>query len=217
MSSRQILSRGVGAVAAALITAACSDSGGSSALGPTGLGASGASGLAATGGPEYVDVLNQSAGGGGVYAANGAMLVRQPNGLRASVTIPTPEPGTYVYPPGRTSGHPEVFTLWAFVFNYPDMCSAPCDANDLGAGTAAKGGVYNVGGHVASGNSMTIAGQIGVGDPPFSPAHAPLESPGTAEVHLAIAPHGYTDSSAIPDEFRRPRGSPPMWWIAMFH
>jgi hypothetical protein len=215
MSNQQILIRGTLAIAAILVATACSDMGGSSALGPTGLGTP--NGSNASGGPEYADVSNQMAAGGGVYAADAAMLVRQPNGLRASVTIPTPESGTYVYPPGRTPGHPEVFTLWAFVFNYPNMCSAPCDANDLGAGTAAKGGVYNVGGHVASGNSMTIAGQIGVGDTPFNPAHAPLESPSTAEVHLAIAPHGHVDSSAYPNEFRIPAGSPPMWWIAIFH
>ena len=215
MSSRQIFSRGVVAVAALLMVSGCSDTGGSAALSPTGLGAPSASSL--IGGPEYADVSNQSAAGGGVYAANGAMLVRQPNGLRASVTVPTPQPGMYVYPPGRTSGHPEVFTLWAFIFNNPDMCSDPCDANDLGAGTAAKGGAYNVGGHVTSGNSMTIAGQIRVGDPPFNPAHAPLELPATAEVHLAIAPHGHVDSSAYPNEFRTPAGSLPMWWTAMFH
>lgn len=215
MSSPHVLVRGTLLVGAMLMASACSDSGGSAVSAPTHLGRPG--GLAVTGGPEYEDVSNQMAAGGGLYAANGAMLLRQPNGLRASVTIPTPQPGTYVYPPGRTSGHPEVFTLWAFVFNYPDMCSAPCDADDLGAGTPAKGGVYNVGGHVASGQSMTIAGQIGVGDPPFAPAHASLESPSTAEVHLAVAPHGHVDSSAYPNEFRTPAGSPPMWWIAMFH
>jgi hypothetical protein len=216
MLCHQVFVRGSLAVTALLMMAACSETGSSSAVGPTGLGAGGA-GLAAVGGPEYANVSNQAAGGGGVYAVDGAMLVRQPNGLRASVTMPTPQPDTYVYPPGRTSGHPEVFTLWAFVFNYPDKCSAPCNADDLGAGTAAKGGVYNVGGHVTSGNSMTISGQIGVGDPPFSPAHASLEAPSTAEVHLAVAPHGYVDPSAYPNEFRIPAGSPPMWWIAMFH
>jgi hypothetical protein len=215
MSNQQILVHGTLGIAAILMATACSDMSGSSALGPTGLGAPSA--INASGGPEYEDVSNQMAAGGGVYAADGATLVRQSNGLRASVTVGTPEPGAYVYPPGRVSGHPEVFTLWAFVFNYPDMCSTPCDASDLGAGTAAKGGVYNVGGHVTSGNSMTIAGRIGVGDPPFNPAHAPLESPSTAEVHLAIAPHGHVDSSMYPNEFRTPAGSPPMWWIAMFH
>lgn len=169
------------------------------------------------GGPESTDVMNQ--GGSGVYAPGGAVLVRQPNGLRLSVTMPTPQPDSYVYAPGRTDvGHPEVFTLWAFIFNYPDQCVGPCDGNDLGAGTAAKGGVYNVGGHPASGNSLTIAGQIAVGAPPFNPATAPLESPGTAEIHLAVAPHGALDPSKLPDDFHLPTGSPACgcWWVAFF-
>jgi len=167
------------------------------------------------GGPERTDVLNQ--GGAGVYAPGGAMVVRQPNGLRLSVTMPTPEPGTYVYAPGRTdAGHPEVFTLWAFVFNYPENCIGPCDGNDLGADKPAKGGAYNVGGHVASGNSLTIAGQIAVGEPPFR--FAPLESPSTAEIHLAVAPHGALDPSRLPDDFRLPTGSADCgcWWLAFF-
>jgi hypothetical protein len=166
---------------------------------------------ASNGGPEYADVSNQ--GGMGVYAANGAMLVRQPNGFRASITIPTPQPGTYNYPAGREEGHPEVFTLWAFVFNYPDLCSAPCNADDLGD-TPAKGGVYNVGGHVASGASLTIAGRIGVGETPFG--GVPLESPSTAEIHLAVAPHGELDPTTLPSEFRLPTGPMSFWWVAIF-
>ncbi len=165
-------------------------------------------------GPEYANVMNQ--GGVGVYAANAARLVRGPNGLVASVTVPTPLPGTYNYPAGRVSGHPEVFTAWAFVFNYPNLCTVPCGADDLGAATPAKGGVYNIGGHVASGSSLTIAGRIGVGETPFNPATAPLESPGTAEVHLAIAPHGYVEPPNRATEFGLPTGPSVFWWTSMF-
>jgi hypothetical protein len=202
------------ATAALLTVAACADTGGAP-LAPAS-SATGAIGLAglAVGSPEYANVMNQ--GGAGVYAANGATLVRQPDGLGASVTVPTPQPGTYNYPAGRVSGHPEVFTLWAFVFNYPDLCSGPCDMDDLGAATPAKGGVYNLGGHVASGSSLTIAGRIGVGETPFAPATAPLESPGTAEVHLAIAPHGYVEPSNRAAEFGLPTGPSVLWWVAMF-
>jgi hypothetical protein len=178
-------------------------------------GGTGAIGIGSA--PEWTDVLNQ--GGAGVYAPKGAMLVRQPASLRLSVTMPTPQPGTYVYAPGRTqAGDPEVFTLWAFVFNYPDKCNGPCDGNDLGAGTAAKGGVYNIGGHVASGGSLTIAGQIAVGEPPFAAPTAPLESPSTAEIHLAVAPHGVLNPSLLPDDFHLPTGSPTCgcWWVAFF-
>ena len=193
--------------------ASLGQSSGSSAASP--------SALANSAGPEYTDVLNQ--GGIGVYAANGAQLVRQPSGVRLSLTMPTPEPGTYVYAPGRTNvGQPEVFTLWAFIFNYPDKCVGPCDGNDLGVATAAKGGVYNVCGHPASGNMLSIAGRIAVGEHPLNtPAGiptAPLESPGTAEIHLAVAPHGALDPSLLPDDFHLPTGSPTCgcWWVAFF-
>jgi hypothetical protein len=79
---------------------------------------------------EYSDVLNQ--GGMGVYAYDGASMVRQANGLKISISVPTPTPGEYTYAPGTWEGHPEVFTLWAFVFNYPSLCDGPCDGNDLG-------------------------------------------------------------------------------------
>jgi hypothetical protein len=173
-----------------------------------------------SGGPENADVLNQ--GGAGVYAPGGAMVVRQPNGLRMSVTMPTPEPGSYVYAPERTDvGHPEVFTLWAFIFNYPDLCTPPaCGADDLGVDAAAKGGAYNVSGHAASGGSLTLAGRIGVGDSPFPHpviTMAPLESPSTAEIHLAVAPHGALDPTRLPEDFRLPTGSPACgcWWVAI--
>ncbi len=165
-------------------------------------------------GHEYADVLNQ--GMAGVYVDNGAKLVRQANGLRMSVTVPTPAPGSYTYAPGTVAGFPEVFTLWAFIFNYPDNCTDPCDGDDLGMATGANGGVYHVGGHIGAGASMTIAGRIGVGEAPR--AFAPLESPGTAEIHLALAPHGAYETSDLPNEFRVPAGSPVCncWWVAFF-
>ena len=55
--------------------------------------------LAPDGAPEYANVMNQN--GVGVYSANGARLVRQPNGLSMSMTMPTPAPGDYVYADGK--------------------------------------------------------------------------------------------------------------------
>lgn len=166
-------------------------------------------------GPEVADVLNQ--GGVGVYSEAGAALVRQPNGLHASLTMPTPASGGYVYADGTVAGHPEVFTLWAFVFNYPENCTDPCNGDDLGTATGAVGGAYNVGGVISGGGNLAIAGRIGVGEEPF--AFAPLESPATAEVHLAVAPHGAMDPSTLPDELRTPTGSPTCacWWVAILH
>lgn len=175
--------------------------------------------FASAGGPERADVMNQN--GIGVYAADGAMLVRQPRGLRISMSVPTPQPGTYVYPAGIEAGHPEVFTLWAFIFNFPHLCEGPCDGNDLGADAAAKGSVYNVGGHVASGKSLTIADRVGVGEPALAPpgvTPTPLVNPGGAEIHVALTSHGALDPSTLPTEFRIPTGSPVCgcWWVAVF-
>ena len=166
------------------------------------------------GGPEYEDVMNQ--GGVGVYASDGASLVRQPNGIQVRLRVPTPDPGSYVYAAGTEAGHPEVFTLWAFVFNYPENCTDPCNGDDLGGATGAIGGAYNAGGVISGGGSINVAGRIGVGESPFG--GLPLELPATAEVHLALAPHGAMDPSTLPTELRTPEGSPACgcWWVAIF-
>ena len=168
-------------------------------------------------GPERADVMNQ--GGGGVYATDGATVVRQANGLRVSVTMQTPTPGSYAYPAGTVEGKPEVFTLWAFVFNYPDLCSPPgCGRDDLGD-TPAKGGVYNPAGHAVGGGTLNLAGEIRVGQPagapPDIPNPQPLMSPSTAQIHLAVAPHGALDPSTLPGEFRSPAGNPGFWWTGI--
>ena len=49
------------------------------------------------------------------------------DGLAASVRMATPASGEYLYPAGTEPGHPEVFTLWMFVFNHPENCSGPVD------------------------------------------------------------------------------------------
>ena len=172
---------------------------------------------------NYADVMNQN--GVGVYAPNGAHIVRQPNGIRASIKMPTPEPGQYVYPPnppGIVPGHPEVFTLWMFAFNHPELCSdGICDGNDLGEGAPAKGSVYNVAGHVASGRFMNLSGQIGIGQAALAPpgvVPTPLTNSEGAEIHLAVTTHGALDPSTLPGEFRTPTGSPACgcWWVAVF-
>lgn len=169
--------------------------------------------------PERADVMNQPLAGGGVYTADGATVVRQTRGLRISMRVPTPEPGTYFYPPGTEAGHPEVFTLWAFVFNFPELCSEPCGSDDLGADAPARGSVYNIGGHVVSGNFLTIAGRVGVGEPALAPpgvTPTPLVNPSGAVIHVALTSHGVLDPSTLPTEFRIPTGSPPFWWVAIF-
>lgn len=170
--------------------------------------------------PEKADVLSQ--GGGSVYAPDGARLVRQPNGIAVSVRMPTPQPDSYLYPSGAEPGHPEVFTLWMFVFNHPEECAAP---NDCGPGDMTNPdvefGVYNPAGHVAADGTLTLAGRVGVGDtagaPPGITAHD-LSNPAGAEVHLAVTSHGGLDPSTLPNEFHIPTGSGGCgcWWVAIF-
>lgn len=173
---------------------------------------------AAAGPPVSTDVLAQD--GETVYARDGAQLVRQPNGLAVSVSMPTPAPGSYLYPDGTEPGHPEVFTLWMLVFNQPQHCGDSCGLEDI-ANPLVEFGVYNVAGHVASGRTLTLAGRVGVGDPATAPPGITphdLSNPAGATVHLAVTSHGALNSSTLPGEFRRPTGSGACgcWWLALF-
>ncbi len=168
--------------------------------------------------PESADIMDQ--GGMAVLAPDGAQLVRQPNGLRVSVQMPTPAPGTYRYPDGIMPGHPEVFTLWAFVFNHPENCTVPCDFDDT-TNPAVEFGVYNLAGHATAGSMLTLSGRAGVGEPAGGPPTIvphPLSNPAGAEIHVAVTSHGGLDAATLPDEFRRPTGSPMCgcWWVAVF-
>lgn len=173
-------------------------------------------------GPERADVMDQ--GGLTVRAPDGARLVRQANGIAVSVTMPTPEPGGYLYPsnpPGIEPGHPEVFTLWAFVFNFPENCSdGVCGGDDM-SDPAVGFGAYNPAGHVNAGATLNLSGRIGVGDsaggPPGS-AVTDLSNPAGAEVHLAVTSHGALDPSTLPGEFHTPTGNGGCgcWWVAIF-
>jgi hypothetical protein len=171
---------------------------------------------------QTADVRGQGPGGP-VVAQDGATLQRSDTGLSAKLSMPTPEPGTYLYPPAQTvpfpfpaavPGHPEAYSLWAFVFNYPALCSAPCDANDLGM-TPARGGAFNVAGHIVGGPSLTLDGHVSTNSVPFGGSM--LLEPRTAEVHLAVAPHGRLAPELLPDQITKPIGNPSFWWSAIFN
>lgn len=169
-------------------------------------------------GPEYADVLDQ--GGAAVYASDAARMVRQGNGISVAVKMKTPEPGSYLYPDGTKPGHPEVFTLWMFVFNHPEHCSGPCGPDDM-TNPDVKFGAYNPAGHPSGGGMLNLAGRVGVGDTPGAPPGItpfPLSNPAGAEIHLAVTSHGGLDPASLPDEFHRPTGSGSCgcWWVAIF-
>jgi hypothetical protein len=170
---------------------------------------------------ESADVVGQGAAGP-VVSDDGATLQRSDNGLSAKLRMPTPEPGTYRYPPAQTApfpfpaavpGHPEAYSLWVFVFNFPALCSMPCDSNDLGM-TPARGGAFNAAGHVVGGPNLQLSGRVDFNSTPF--AGSVLLEPLTAEVHLAVAPHGALDPALLPDQITKPIGNPSFWWLATF-
>lgn len=168
---------------------------------------------------ETRDVFGQGMGGP-VVSPDGATLRRSDNGLSVKLTMPTPEPGTYMYPPGNTfqpegaiPGHPEAYSLWVFVFNYPNLCSDPCDSNDLGA-TPAQGGAFNAAGHIVGSGTLNLGGRVSKNSTPFVGSR--LLEPQTAEVHLAVAPHGELQPGILPDQIKKPLGSPGFWWLALF-
>lgn len=175
---------------------------------------------------QTADVRGQGPGGP-VVAEDGATLQRSDSGLSAKLNMPTPEPGTYLYPPAQTKppapftfpaavpGHPEAYSLWMFVFNYPALCSMPCDSNDIGAATPARGGAFNAAGHVVGGPNLSLDGYVSMNSTPFGGSM--LLEPRTAEVHLAVAPHGKLAPELLPDQITKPIGSPPYWWIAIFN
>lgn len=172
---------------------------------------------------QTVDVFGQGFGGP-VVSEDGATLIRNRNGVTAAITMPTPMPGSYDYPPPNAfqpvapvPGTPEVFTGWFFFFNQPENCAVPNQCvpgpNDF---TMGRGGVYNFAGHaVSGGGTLKLVGNILVGEQQFGGPFS-LEDPDVAEIHLAVAPHGMLVPELLPEQLSTPVGSPPYWWIALF-
>ncbi len=164
------------------------------------------------------DVSGQGPGGP-VVSAGGATIIRTDQGIIAKLKMPTPAPGSYVYPEGNafqpivTEGFPEVFTGWIFIFNEPENCTDPCNGDDL-MNPAARGGAYNFAGHVVGGRTLNFAGRVGIGDETF--VGFPLDNPRGAEVHLAVAPHGELQPDIMPTQITTPIGNPTHWWTAIF-
>jgi hypothetical protein len=178
---------------------------------------------------QTVNVVGQGPAGP-VVSMRGATLIRTAGGVTASLTMPTPQPGSHNYPPANpfqpiapVPGTPEVFTGWFFFFNEPENCAVPHQCvppaptapapNDF---TRARGGVYNFAGHaISGGGTLTLVGHISVGETQFGGPFA-LENPTDAEIHLAVAPHGVLIPELLPQQINTPVGSPPFWWIALF-
>ncbi|MGQ0848159.1 MAG: hypothetical protein ACT4OP_03430 [Actinomycetota bacterium] len=183
-----------------------------------------------SGGWQTADVGGQG-GAEPVLASGGARLLHRNDGLSAEVQVPTPQPATYKYPTGDNTPKwsephppvspgaadaPEVFTLWLITFNYPSLCTdGECNADDVAPGAAARGGVYQLDGRIADGDTLRFEGNIRLGQAPIT--GSPLDDPMAAMVHLLIAPHGQALPGA--DGWRQlngPVGDISFWWLAEF-
>lgn len=152
---------------------------------------------------ETEDVFGQGPSGS-VVAPGGATIKRTAKGISMNVSMPTPDSGEYQYPESGVyagAGHPEAFSLWAFVFN--DPASEDWD------------GAFFVAGHVVGGSTLNLSGRVSTNSEPF--AGEPLDNPEGAEVHLAVAPHGALDPELMPEQIKTPTGpGPTIWWLALF-
>ncbi len=174
---------------------------------------------------QTLDLTDQD--GVGTYSEDGVRITRKNNGLSIRVTMPVPQPNTYVYPDEipTPSASPEVFTGWVFIFNNPAGCAGGagnCGVADVTGANPGELGIYNFAGHATgAGGNLVLTGQIEVGQtaggPPFLPA-VDLYNTQTSEVHVAVAPHGQLDPAQLPGQQRTPAGTPACgcWWLALF-
>jgi hypothetical protein len=186
------------------------------------------SGAAAGSSFETADVVGQGLAGPTV-AVDGAAILRTPNSVVAQLVMPTPAPGSYTYPVGPTgsgiAGHPEVYSLWVFIFFNPEACAgALCGPADLMNNPAIVAGAFNGGGHVAGGQNLTLAGSVNGSRATFGGPNAETLGQALAmgydladaEIHLAVAPHGALAPELLPASISTPVGGPPLWWLSIF-
>lgn len=179
---------------------------------------------------ETEDIFGQGLDGETV-ATNGAKINRGSNGVTAKVTMPTPEPGSYMYPEGPTAsgveGRPEAFSLWVFIFFNPEACGTPgeCGPADLATNPAVVAGAFNAGGHLVAGPNLTISGRVTEQSPTFGPQEFAETIPqalsdgfniADADIHVAVAPHGALAPALLPAQIKTPAGDPSFWWTATF-
>lgn len=181
---------------------------------------------------ETEDIFGQGPAGA-VVAVDGAKINRGPTGITASVTMPTPEPGSYTYPSGPTAsgepGHPEAFSLWVFLFFNPEACAGGpgnCGPADLRLDEDVVAGAFNAGGHLTAGPKLTISGRVTANSPSFGNDLGNAETIAEAlalgykiadaEVHIAIAPHGALAPELLPAQIKTPAGGPNEWWLAIY-
>lgn len=180
---------------------------------------------------EAADLMNQ--GGEGVWEAEGVSLRRTSEGLEVELKAKRPLRDSYDYPtadlvpagashPPVVSGDIEVYTLWLFTFNHPELCRDPlvCRSIDISGDEedpkpSAQGGVYRLDGVVAEGELIEMSGTVLVGDEPR--AGAALTDPFCSFVHVGMAPHGgVLEGDDLTAQLNTAIGNPNFWWAAQF-
>lgn len=180
---------------------------------------------------ETADIVGQGLAGPTV-AVDGAMINRGETGVSASVSMPTPEPGSYTYPDpamfptsSGVAGHPEAFSLWVFVFFNPEECaSSVCGPGDLINDPDVVAGAFNASGHLTASPTLTMSGRVtaktmsfgGPNAETIGEALAQGYTIADAEIHVAVAPHGALAPELLPAQTKTPSGGPGHWWIALF-
>ena len=166
-------------------------------------------------------------GGVDVQEHKGAKLVRTDHSVEVTWKVHTPAPNSYTYPTGDmvppgapphpdvVPGYPEVFTLWLFGFDHPELCSdRVCDGNDIGD-TPARGSVYQLDGEIAYGRHLKMSGKVRIGQAAANGLG--LSNPLGAEIHVAMAPHGMTlEGAELIQQLNSAVGGPPLWFGAFF-
>ena len=94
------------------------------------------------------------------------------------------------------------YTAWAFIFNFPENCTVPCNADDLGNPDVGGAVIFLTGQRVQSNGRATFAGAISAnsahgqigGSSPVG-----LTMPLSAEIHVGLQDHtkGSLDGDAL--------------------
>jgi hypothetical protein len=113
-----------------------------------------------------------------------------------------------------------------FLFFNPEACAIPgeCGPADLINDPDVVAGAFNAGGRLAAGPTLTISGRVTEQSPTFGGPNAETISEAlalgydiaSADIHVAVAPHGALAPELLPSQIKTPAGNPSFWWIAIF-
>ncbi len=94
-----------------------------------------------------------------------------------------------------------VYTLWFVVFNNPEFCNGPCDANDFGDQLVATSILWGTGSMVNSQGNAQFNAVLREGNAPGEVVSGPglLDVEG-AEIHIVLRTHGAPIPGLVPEQ-----------------